>query len=387
MLHVMRGESVAVVSSNNSATQNILEKLKKNDVNFIAAYLGSSTNKEAFIESQNGLIPNIAQWKLNYEDHNYIDAKLNEMSQELNKMLLLKNDLSQEQREYEALNTEQKYFIQYYNDANYRDIVIRSNGKMKSSSALKLWIENENRNADIKLSFIAKLIYFFKYGITNFKFYNNPRDQLIAALQKKYYEIQLISVIRSLTNQNEEGKEMEINQLLTSSRENISAALEIEKTINESKQYIIRKVLHTLEERIGKPKLINRFDYEQETSLINDFYKNAKLTCPGISFFYKSDDGIDIWFRIEMGWYLYAGFCISLDKDPTKKKQKELKEIYTEFEYMNDAYWLHCENLPISNGAFIDYKNTKDGFIDLYDPTYFDEYIKKCITCINEMWK
>ena len=60
---VMRGESVAVVSSNNSATKNVLDKLKKYEVDFIAAYLGNSDNKKEFIESQKPL-PDLTDWGL-----------------------------------------------------------------------------------------------------------------------------------------------------------------------------------------------------------------------------------------------------------------------------------------------------------------------------------
>ena len=35
---VIRGESIAVVSSNNSATKNIIDKLKKYEVDYISAY-------------------------------------------------------------------------------------------------------------------------------------------------------------------------------------------------------------------------------------------------------------------------------------------------------------------------------------------------------------
>ncbi|WP_162502666.1 AAA domain-containing protein, partial [Treponema endosymbiont of Eucomonympha sp.] len=49
---IMRGESVAAVSSNNSATANILEKLQKYNAGFVAALLGNSDNKREFIESQ-----------------------------------------------------------------------------------------------------------------------------------------------------------------------------------------------------------------------------------------------------------------------------------------------------------------------------------------------
>ena len=59
---IMHDESVAVVSSNNSATKNIIDKLKKYDVDFIAAYLGSNQNKQEFIDSQKSL-PLMEEWQ------------------------------------------------------------------------------------------------------------------------------------------------------------------------------------------------------------------------------------------------------------------------------------------------------------------------------------
>lgn len=49
---IMRGETVLVSSSNNSAIANVLEKLKEHDLSFIAAQLGRKENKERFIENQ-----------------------------------------------------------------------------------------------------------------------------------------------------------------------------------------------------------------------------------------------------------------------------------------------------------------------------------------------
>jgi superfamily I DNA and/or RNA helicase len=200
---VMRGESVAVVSSNNSATQNVLDKLKKHDIDFIVAYLGNSSNKEAFINTQDGQIPDISQWKLENEIYNKIGAQLIEMSHFLNEMLVYKNKMSQIQRELEALKTEQKYFLQYYDETNDKDIVIKTNGKMKSSAVLKLWIENENKDTVSNITFITKVLYFFKYGITNFKLYNNPHDRLITVLQKNFYKLkinELTEQIKDLSN-------------------------------------------------------------------------------------------------------------------------------------------------------------------------------------------
>ena len=55
-------KSVLVVSSNNSATENVLEKLAKNGLDFLVASLGKKENKEAFIANQPPLNPQIQTW-------------------------------------------------------------------------------------------------------------------------------------------------------------------------------------------------------------------------------------------------------------------------------------------------------------------------------------
>lgn len=47
---VKNGKTVAVVSNNNSATENVYEKLKKYDLDFLCARLGKSSNKLDFIK-------------------------------------------------------------------------------------------------------------------------------------------------------------------------------------------------------------------------------------------------------------------------------------------------------------------------------------------------
>jgi protein tyrosine phosphatase len=51
-----------VVSNNNSATENVLEKLAKNGLDFLVASLGKKENKEAFIANQPPLNPQIQTW-------------------------------------------------------------------------------------------------------------------------------------------------------------------------------------------------------------------------------------------------------------------------------------------------------------------------------------
>ena len=49
---LVAGKTVLVVSNNNSATDNVLEKLNKYEFGFLAAPLGNSDNKQRFIERQ-----------------------------------------------------------------------------------------------------------------------------------------------------------------------------------------------------------------------------------------------------------------------------------------------------------------------------------------------
>lgn len=49
---VRNGQTVAVVSNNNSATLNVAEKLEKKGLSFLTAFLGSRANKEHFLEAQ-----------------------------------------------------------------------------------------------------------------------------------------------------------------------------------------------------------------------------------------------------------------------------------------------------------------------------------------------
>ena len=60
---VLAGKTVQIVSNNNSAVENVAEKLSSIGLDFILAQLGKSTNKEAFIKSQTGTYPDFSSWE------------------------------------------------------------------------------------------------------------------------------------------------------------------------------------------------------------------------------------------------------------------------------------------------------------------------------------
>lgn len=185
---IVNNKTVAVVSNNNSATSNVLEKLEKYGVDFIAAYLGNKDNKEIFFSQQRSTYPDMSNWFLPHQVLQSIRKKLFESQQLLNKMLEYKNKLALLKNELSSLRTENKYFEQYYAQANERPLKLRSVEKLEADRILSLLIDYKYKAEKGKFSLAGKLYNLIFYGIYNLSFYNNNPDIIISFLQKTYYE-------------------------------------------------------------------------------------------------------------------------------------------------------------------------------------------------------
>ena len=62
---LLEGKTVQIVSNNNSAIENVYEKLSspKYNLGFIVAMLGNFQNKKIFIENQKAVYPDFSSWK------------------------------------------------------------------------------------------------------------------------------------------------------------------------------------------------------------------------------------------------------------------------------------------------------------------------------------
>ena len=61
---LLEDKTMQIVSNNNSAVENVKEKLEKEGIDFICAQLGKSINKQAFAQSQTRVYPEMKGWKL-----------------------------------------------------------------------------------------------------------------------------------------------------------------------------------------------------------------------------------------------------------------------------------------------------------------------------------
>jgi superfamily I DNA and/or RNA helicase len=182
---VLKGQTVAVVSSNNSATKNVYEKLEKNGIEFIAALLGSSQNKKVFIDSQKE-IPDLTKFSLTDAEKLDIKAKAATLVIQLSENLDKKNELALLKLQIDGLETEYHHFQETYKDKIDKSITFKKN--ISYVQLLRFWISIQAlTNNKKKIGFIRRLIYRFKYGITDKSFFENSVDEIIIQIQSRYY--------------------------------------------------------------------------------------------------------------------------------------------------------------------------------------------------------
>ncbi|MGJ7030859.1 AAA domain-containing protein [Niabella hirudinis] len=182
---VLNGQSVAVVSSNNSATKNVYEKLEKNGLEFIAALLGNSQNKKEFISSQKE-IPDLSRFELTTAQKTEIKVKIATLVTLLSENLDKKNELALLKLQIDNIKTEYEHFKETYKDNTEKTVAFKKN--ITAEKILEFWVTLETLGErGKKIGFITRFIYQLKYGIRDKSFYKNSFDEIIFICQLKYY--------------------------------------------------------------------------------------------------------------------------------------------------------------------------------------------------------
>jgi hypothetical protein len=183
----MNGQNVAVVSSNNSATKNVYEKLKKNGIEFIAALLGNSQNKQEFIDSQTR-IPDLSTFNLSEKEKSKLKQSAQNLFMQLTEYLAKKNELAILKQEINNIKTEYKHF----QNETVVDKSIEFKRNLKADNLLALWAVIENKaETGKKFSLWKRITYRLKYGIKDKSFYSFTFERMISICQSRYYSIKL----------------------------------------------------------------------------------------------------------------------------------------------------------------------------------------------------
>ena len=197
---LIQGKTVQVVSNNNSATENVFEKLSSSKYNlgFIVATLGKSDNKTNFINNQKTNYPDFTSWKSDDIQDDFMQ-QVQEKSKKLKTVFDKQERLAQLNQELNRLKIERKYFNEYLNETNVTVDYTKYKRSMKSNKWMKIWQECQSISEVNKdINFFLKLKFFFKYGLYNFSIYSLEISQIITTFQAFYYETRENEILKEL---------------------------------------------------------------------------------------------------------------------------------------------------------------------------------------------
>src|SRR5690606_11063845 len=191
---ILNKQSVAVVSSNNSATQNVYEKLEKNNIEFVSALLGNAKNKEDFIESQKE-VPDLSKFKLTSDQKTEIKEEAAQMVDQIADNLDKKNELALLCLQKENIFTE----FQHFQESDTNDITIYVKKNISSNMIMRLWVSIENTaKRGKKIGWVGRFMNRLIYGIKDKSFYEHPIGDIITACQYKYYQTKISELTRRI---------------------------------------------------------------------------------------------------------------------------------------------------------------------------------------------
>ncbi len=201
---LIRGKKMQIVSNNNSATQNVLEKLAspKYGLNFLVATLGKRENKEAFIEGQTGIYPDLTSWQKNPEELKNLRDQVVKLSAEVAECFAKQERLALAKQELNAIELEGRHFAAYYEDSKLPRPLKNYRQGLKAATVLRILQECETVSEQEKpLGLWLKLKGTVLHGIFEWKFFESDINAVISYLQSLFYTLkhaELLSEIQEL---------------------------------------------------------------------------------------------------------------------------------------------------------------------------------------------
>lgn len=203
---VKNGQTVAVVSNNNAAIDNVYEKLKKYHLDYLCAKLGKRENKGEFINNQTGKYP-IFEDKL--ENEYYIQNEILELNQSITKIFDIQNNIAKLREELNEIKLEHQYFNKH-NDNNINIPKIRNIKKITSRIIMKLKVEYEELQ-EMNLWFRIKSQ--FLHGIGKKDFYKRKKEDIINCYNRLFFIVKEMELENTIKNNNRQLEDLGNNKL------------------------------------------------------------------------------------------------------------------------------------------------------------------------------
>ena len=198
--------------------------------------------------------------------------------------------------------------------------------------------------------------------------------------------IQLVSAIKNLTNQMEDRPMTDMVALLSESPQNMRNAEAIAISRNECKAEMTTRLFRAIEKGAGR-ETANIWDNEP---VIKRYFAENKATWPAIAFMFRRvRANVNVLFVIELGYeLLFCGLLVASDKgyDGWLLTDDEGERLNLAPKGKNTHWSKKFQSFPDCS-EHPNFKNHNDAFYNLFDGVFFNEYVKKCIARINELWE
>lgn len=186
---LISNKTVAVVSNNNSATNNIYDKLEAKGLGSICAKLGKKSNVTDFIKNQINVRPYPKEWQLSQETLTTSQVKLDSMANDIETFLKIKNDLAIVIQELDALKLEQKYFLQANTSTQFIPINLPD---FTASRLHELFIYlNSKDNRNEYFSHLTTFLTSRKFKTDFRNLFTNKINIILDSLENEYYKLRI----------------------------------------------------------------------------------------------------------------------------------------------------------------------------------------------------
>ena len=262
------GKTVLVVSNNNSAVENVAEKLESEGLGFIVAKLGRTKNKEVFIANQVGY-PDMTDW--NIEDKSTIYQLANDSLQSVSKGFDGQLRQAQLKTEYDALLKESKYnALLGTNNTDNKWLHGKPSSKLMTLLNLyRMMVEKEH-----KPGFWFRLKWSFAMGMKTFLFLNGKVTEVIAGLEEAYYFSHKAEIEQELSTIAHTLKSIDINRsvkdLRSSSLQMLKDKIAKRYGTGKRKRFSLRDIKPRTEEFLKEYPIILSTTYSAKSCISKD---------------------------------------------------------------------------------------------------------------------
>lgn len=187
-LVAIQGKSVAVVSNNNEAVKNVIEKMANKGYGFLTALLGKRTNQDAFFADPP--LAQVDEWDC-IEEKEQLVQSIESLNVRLNDLLKIDRKRAQLKQELQAWQLEQEHFNEYYKRQDVVEIgklpMLRANSDRIISFLAETSLAKEREYTE-KLMYRLKMLIKYRGA---FRKLQQQETSVLLLLERAFYQKQI----------------------------------------------------------------------------------------------------------------------------------------------------------------------------------------------------